>query len=84
MDGYIYFFNKQKQGGLFNKTTVYGKTFVVRVQNGHSRENFCSCMLVIHIDIAIDSIPYVGYTIYDIADWQGHVTPTCWHFCICN
>jgi len=44
-----------------------GKTFMVRVQNGHSWENFCGCMFVIHIDIA---------------DQQGHVTLTCWHFCM--
>jgi len=40
---------------------------MVRVQNGHSWENFHGCMLVLHIDNA---------------NRQGHVTPTCWHFCM--
>jgi len=44
-----------------------GKTFAVRVQNGHLQENFHSCMLVLHIDIA---------------DRQGYMIPTCWHFCM--
>jgi len=42
-----------------------GKTFTIRVQNGHLWENFRGCMLVLHIDIA---------------DQQGHMTSTCWHF----
>jgi len=40
---------------------------MVRVQNGHSWENFCGCMLVLHIDIV---------------NRQGHVTLTCWRFCM--
>jgi len=40
---------------------------MVRVQNWHSWENFHSCMLVLHINIA---------------NQQGNVTPTCWHYCM--
>jgi len=51
---------------LYTAKFSSGKTFAVRVQNGHSQENFRGCMLILILLLLIDKL--------------GHMTLTCWHF----